>query len=92
MVAGRVALVVSGVELAYDASFAIRYVRDEGAQISFSGENIDSLVAQVVDTKLDRLDTDIIPSEGNEAGVPSDGKVCSVAVFADHVAALAFAV
>jgi hypothetical protein len=38
MVAGRAACVISRVELADDASFAVRRVPDEGARVSLGGE------------------------------------------------------
>jgi hypothetical protein len=63
MIAGRAALVVSRVELANDASFTVRRVPDEGAGVSFSGEDLSSLDARVVDTELDGLDAGSVPSE-----------------------------
>ena len=92
MVAGRAAFVATRMKLANDASFAIPRVPDEGARVSFSGEDFSSRVARVVDTELDGLDADFVLSERNQAGVASDGEVGSVAVFADDKAALAFAV
>jgi len=63
MIAGRAALVVSRVELANDASFTVRHMPDEGARVSFSGEDFGSLVARVVDTELNGLDADFVLSE-----------------------------
>ena len=63
MIAGRAALVLSRVELANDVSFTVRRVPGEGARVSFSREDFGSLVAQVVDTELDGLDADFVPSE-----------------------------
>jgi hypothetical protein len=63
MIAGRAAFVPSRVELANDASFTVRHVPDEGARVSISGEEFGSLVARVVDTELDGLDADFVPSE-----------------------------
>ena len=50
-------------ELTNDATFTVRHVPDEGARVSFSGEGFDSLVTRVIDTKLDGLDADFVPSE-----------------------------
>ena len=63
MVAGRASFVVSGVKLANDASFTVLHVPDEGARVSFSGEDIDSLVARVVDAELNGLDANFVESE-----------------------------
>ena len=63
MIAGRAAFVPSRVELANNASFTVRRVPDEGARVSFSGEDFDRLVARVVDTELDGLDADFVLSE-----------------------------
>ena len=63
MIAGRAALVVSRVELANDASFTVRHMPDEGARVSFSGEDFGSLIARVVDTELNGLDADFVLSE-----------------------------
>lgn len=56
---------MSRVELSNDASFTVHHVPDEGARVSFSGEDFDSLVARVVDTELDGLDANFVPSKRN---------------------------
>lgn len=56
MIAGRAAFVLPRVELAYDASFTVLHVPDEGARVSFSGEDFGTLDARVVDAELDGLD------------------------------------
>ena len=63
MVAGRAAFVSSRVELANDASCAVRRVPDEGARVSLSGEGFGILDARVVDAELDGLDADFVESE-----------------------------
>ena len=63
MIAGRIALVVSRMELTNDASFTVARVPDVGARVSFSGEDFDSLVARVVGIQLDGLDADFVLSE-----------------------------
>jgi len=63
MIAGRAAFVLSRVELANDASSTFRHVPDEGARVSFSGEDFGSLVARVIDTEFDGLDADFVLSE-----------------------------
>ena len=62
MVAGRAALVASRVEFTNDASFTVRRVPDEGARVSFSGEDFGNLEARVVDAELDGLDADLVPN------------------------------
>jgi hypothetical protein len=54
---------VSRVELANHTSFTVCHVPDEGARVSFSGEDFGSLVARVVDAGLDELDADFVLSE-----------------------------
>jgi len=63
MVAGRAAFVISRVELANDASFAVLRVPDEGARVSLGGEGFGTLDARVVDAELDGLDADFVESE-----------------------------
>ncbi len=63
MVAGRTAFVLSRVELANDASFAVRCVPDKGARVSLGGEGLGTLDARVVDAELDGLDADFVASE-----------------------------
>jgi hypothetical protein len=60
MIACRAALVVPRVELANDVNFTICHVPDEGARVSFSREDFGSLVAQVVDLKLNGLNAHFI--------------------------------
>ena len=62
MVAGRAALVASRVEFTNDGSFTVRRVPDEGARVSFSGEDFGNLEARVVDAELDGLDADLVPN------------------------------
>jgi hypothetical protein len=92
MVTGRATFVFSRVELPNDESFAVLRMPDDGARVSFSREDFGILEARVVDTELDRHDTDIGESKGHQAGVASDGQVGSVSVFTDDKAALAFAI
>jgi len=63
MVAGRAAFVISRVELANDASFAVLRVPDEGARVSLGGEGFGILDARVVDAELDGLDADFVESD-----------------------------
>lgn len=88
MVAGRAASVTSRLELTNNASFVIRRVPDEGARVPLGGEGF----ARLVDAELDGLDADFVESERHQASIASDGEVCSVAVFTNDKAALAFAV
>ena len=73
VVTGRAAFVFSRVELPKDVSFAVLRMPDEGAGVSLSREDFGILEARVVDTELDRHDTDIVQSKGRQAGVASDG-------------------
>jgi hypothetical protein len=73
VVTGRTAFVFSRVELPNDVSFVFLRMSDEGARVSLSGEDFGILEARVVDTELDRHDTDIVESKGHQAGVASDG-------------------
>lgn len=56
---------MSRVELADDASLTVLRVPDKGARVSFSGEDFDKLDARVVDTELDGLDANFVPSKRN---------------------------
>ena len=73
VVTGGAAFVFSRVEMPNDVSFAVFRMPDEGARVSLSGEDFGILEARVVDTELDRHDTDIVESKGHQAGVASDG-------------------
>jgi hypothetical protein len=83
---------LSGVELAYDASLAVPHVPDERARVSLSGEGLTFFDARIVDSELDGLDADFIFSKRDQAGVASDSEVGRVAVLADDEAALTLAI
>ena len=51
-------------ELPNDVSFAVLRMPDEGARVALSGEDLGILEARIVDTEIDRHDTDIV--EGKE--------------------------
>jgi hypothetical protein len=72
VVTGRATFVFSRVELPNDVSFAVLRMPDEGARVSLSGEDFGILEARVVDTELDRHNTDIV-GKGHQTGVASDG-------------------
>ena len=63
MIAGRAAFVMSRVELANDASCAVRRVPDEGARVSLGGEGFGILDARVVDAELDGFYAAFVASE-----------------------------
>lgn len=68
MVTARATFVCSRVELSNNVSFAVLQVRmlDEGARVAFSGEDFGGVLeAGVVDSELDRHDTDTVASVGH---------------------------
>ena len=63
IVGGRAAFVTSRVELANDASFAVRRVLDEGTRVSLGGEGFGTLDTRAVDSELDGLGADFVANE-----------------------------